>query len=111
MAKPMVEMTQSARLNLVASMEMAAGGISSKTLIEDRGVKQILFSMDATQEMSSHSSSFPATVQVLEGLLSFRLGKETFDMGPNDWLMMPAGAEHALVAITPMRFLLTLFKA
>ena len=110
MAKPLVTLEKSQLLNLSRAIEMAGGGITSKTLLEDRGVKQIIFSMDEGQEMSSHASSFPATVHVWEGKLKFRLEQETHELNVNDWLMMPAGAEHALVAVTPVRFLLTLFK-
>ena len=110
MAKPMVSIEKAVRLNLSKSIEMASQGTTSKTLVEDLGVKQILFSMDTDEEMSSHASSYPATVHVLEGRLQFQLEKETFELGPNDWLMMPSGAKHALKALSPMRFLLTLFK-
>lgn len=110
MAAPLVLMTQPKKMNLAHTIDLAASGTTSKTLLEERGVKQILFSMDEGQEMSSHSSSFPASVHVLEGRLRFELEKETFDLGPNDWLMMPSGAKHALTALSPMRFLLTLFK-
>ena len=110
MAKPLVTIEKPARLNLSSAIEMAQQGTTSKTLIEDLGVKQILFSMDTDEEMSSHASSYPATVHVLEGKLRFQLEQETYDLGPNDWLMMPSGAKHALKALSPMRFLLTLLK-
>ncbi|HAR42912.1 MAG TPA: hypothetical protein DCS07_09835 [Bdellovibrionales bacterium] len=110
MAKPLVTLDKPLRLNLSQSIEMASQGTTSKTLIEDLGVKQILFSMDTEEEMSSHASSYPATVHVLEGKLQFQLESETFELGPNDFLMMPSGAKHALKALSPMRFLLTLFK-
>ena len=110
MAKALIVTDTASRLNLSEAIEMSSQGTTSKTLFEELGVKQILFSMDTDEEMSSHASSFPATVHVLEGQLQFTLENETFELGPNDFLMMPSGAKHALKALAPMRFLLTLFK-
>jgi quercetin dioxygenase-like cupin family protein len=108
--RPQALASNTTRLNLSNTIEMVTHGTTSKTLIDDLGIKQIIFSMDADEEMSSHSSSYPATVHVLEGVLRFQLNGETFDLRANDWLMMPSGAKHSLKALTPMRFLLTLLK-
>lgn len=110
MAKPLFEVDRSHVGNLLALAEVPAGGILSKTLIDLPAHKQILFAMDAGQEISDHRAPFVATVQMLDGRLRFTVESQEHDLGPHDWVVMPANAPHRLSAVEPTRFLLTLVK-
>lgn len=110
MAKPLFTTDQTMHANIVELIDVVSDAIVSKPLIDTGPLKQILFSMDAGQEISQHKAVFPATVQVLTGRLRFGLGGEDREMGPHDWVLMQAGEMHDLTALEPTRFVLTLVK-
>lgn len=86
------------------------GATVSKPLVNTPSLRQVLFSMDAEQEMSDHKAPFVATVQIVSGRLSFTVDGQVRDMRAGDWLLMPPNVLHALKAIEPTIFLLTLVK-
>lgn len=110
-AKPLFG-TDSTQLASIADLiPIVPGAIVSKALIDTGALKQILFSLDAGQEISQHKAPFPATVHVLEGRLAFELEGKEMDMAAGAWLIMPPNAQHNLKAIEPCRMLLTLIKS
>jgi len=111
MATPLYTADQTHHANLLALIDVTAGAIVSKPLIDTGSVKQILFSMDAGQEISRHTAPFPATVQVLSGKLRFGVGGTDRQMQAHDWVIMQPNEPHDLTAIEPTRFLLTLIKS
>jgi quercetin dioxygenase-like cupin family protein len=110
MAKPLFDDTSARAANLLDLIEVSQGGIVSKTLVESVGIKQVLFSMDADQEISEHRSPYIATVHVLDGGVHVRVGAQDFELSAGAWLLMPANVPHGLRAHVPCRFLLTLLK-
>ena len=111
MAKPLFDSKSIEHANLLAAIPVESGGIVSKPLIDTGPLKQVLFAIDAGQDISEHTSPFVATVHVLDGFLRFEVEGRTHEMGPNDWLVMPPNATHSLKALAPVRMLLTLVKA
>lgn len=109
-AKPLFDTEHLHEAKIEDLIPVVNGGIVSKALIDTGPVKQILFSMDAGQEISSHKAPFAATVQMLDGVVDFEVEGRTRLMRTNDWLLMPPNAPHSLKAITASRFLLTLIK-
>jgi quercetin dioxygenase-like cupin family protein len=110
MAKPLFATDETQHANLVTLADIVGDAIVSKPLVDTGPLKQILFSMDAGQEISEHKAPFPAMVHVLTGRLRFGIGGETREMSPHDWVMMKPGEMHDLTALEPTRFLLTLIK-
>lgn len=102
--------TVTTHANLLELASVVSGGIVSKSLLDRGDVKQILFAMDADQAISEHHVPCPATVHLLDGQLDFAVTQQQYEMRPGDWLMIPPDAPHALKAIKPSRFLLTLLK-
>jgi len=100
--------TQTAHLPKL--VDFVAGAIVSKPLIDSPQIRQVLFAIDAGQCLSEHTSSFPATVHVLDGAMTMSVGGATHELRANDWLLMPAGAIHSVEATQPVRFILTLIK-
>jgi len=97
-------------IDLLATCPIVPGATVSKPLVNLNEGKVVIFAMDAGQEMSEHRAPFVTTVHVLDGRLRFGVDSEERDMGPHDWLVMPANAAHRLTALEPTRFLLTLLK-
>jgi len=110
MAKPMYTTNDLPHLNLAAGCPPVEGGTVSKTLLDEGPVKLILFAMDAGQELSEHAAPFAATVQVLEGRLTFGVGGQHREMTRHDWVAMPPNAPHDVSAVEPTTFLLTLWR-
>lgn len=110
MAKALFSTDAVSTANLLKSCEVSAGGTVSKALVDTGTLKQILFAMDEGQSISDHRAPFVATVQVLDGRLSFSVAGTTHTLEAHDWIVMPPDAPHALTALKATRFLLTLIK-
>jgi len=97
-------------INLEDMIEFAKDGIVSKTLVRAVGREISLFCMSAGQTISTHRSSFPAIIHVLQGKGEVTLASEKYEARPNAWFYMPANLPHAIRATENLVFLLTLFK-
>ncbi len=91
-------------------VEFAKDGIVSKTLIKTPKGEISLFCMTAGQLISTHKSSFPAVIHILQGSGEVTLGNKKYQAKPNAWFYMPAQLLHAIEATDNLVFLLTLFK-
>ena len=93
--------------NLVTSVDsIPAESIVSRTIHVDDQIKVSMFGFASGQELSEHTASVPAIIQILQGTCSLTLGEDTYTAGPGTWVHMPANTKHALKAITPMHMLL-----
>jgi len=93
--------------NLVTSVDsIPTESIVSRTIHVDDQIKVSMFGFAPGQELSEHTASVPAIIQILQGTCSLTLGEDTFTAGPGTWVYMPANTKHALKAITPMHMLL-----
>jgi quercetin dioxygenase-like cupin family protein len=96
--------------SLPGEVEIPANGILSRTVHEDERITLVLFGFDAGQELSEHTSSRAALIEVLDGSAEITLDGDTHHAGPGTWLAMPPGMRHAIRATSPMRMALTLLK-
>ncbi|MBS0196510.1 MAG: cupin domain-containing protein [Planctomycetes bacterium] len=110
MATPLCDASSPQFMELLATCPIVPGAIVSKPVLNLPEGRVVVFAMDAGQQMSEHRAPFIATVHVLEGRLLFGVEASEREMGPHDWLVMPANAPHRLTALEPTRFVLTLFK-
>jgi quercetin dioxygenase-like cupin family protein len=110
MAKPLFDVTSTHEARLPDLIPVSQGGIVSKTLIEIGNFKQILFALDAEQELTDHRSPFVACIHLLDGRLHVRVEGTEYDLSANGWLLMPADAPHSLRALSPSRFVLTMVR-
>lgn len=110
MATPLFDASSPQFVALLDTCPIVPGAIVSKPLLNLPEGRVVIFAMDAGQQISEHRAPFISTVHVIEGRLRFGVETTERDMGPHDWLVMPANAPHRLVALEPTRFILTLFK-
>lgn len=110
MASPLFDASTAEFVGLAKACPIVEGAIVSKPMLNLPEGKVVVFAMDQGQEISEHRAPFISTVQVLDGKLLFAVGEKSREMGPSDWLVMPADAPHKLRALEPTRFVLTLFK-
>lgn len=89
-------------------IEYPSSGILSKVLFKDRACQYTLFCLAANTEISEHTSSRNATVNVIEGRGMLNLSGQDIALEPGVFVFMPANAPHALTAAENLTFLLTL---
>jgi len=105
-----VEGKEGTYVDLESMIEFPRDGIVSKTVLKTTGKDITLFCMSTGQLMSSHTSSYPAIIHVLQGKGEVTLAKKKYEAKPNDWFYMLAETPHAIKATENLVFLLTLFK-
>jgi quercetin dioxygenase-like cupin family protein len=96
--------------DLEAMVDVADQGIVSKAIVENEHHKVIHFTLAAGQELSEHTASVPAVIQILQGRGTVTLGGETYEGRPGMLYYMPAELKHAVVADEDLVFLLTMFR-
>lgn len=96
--------------DLPGRAEVPERGTLSRVLHEDGRLRLVLFAFDAGQELTEHTASVPAVLQVVSGRFRVTAGGDTFDMGPDAWLLLDAHEAHSLRAEEPSRLLLTLLR-
>ncbi|TVR90557.1 MAG: cupin [Trueperaceae bacterium] len=84
--------------------------IVSRQVVNDELVKVTLFGFAAGQELSEHTASKPAILQVVSGEGTFGLGAEVMEVGPGSWTHMAPHLPHTVTARTPLVLLLTMLK-
>lgn len=94
-------------LPLVKEIDVHPGQIVSKTLAQNSAVCVTLFAFSKGEEISTHSSSGDAMVQVLEGTGRFTVGDKAHFCSAGDVLVMPATVPHAVYAVEDFKWLLT----
>lgn len=94
----------------LGAQEIPADGILSRTLYNDERVKVVLFAFGVGQELSEHTASMPAIVQIVKGEGRLTLGGDAIEARPGMWVHMPAQLPHSLQAKTPLIMLLVLLK-
>lgn len=90
--------------------EIPPDSILSRTFFQDDQIKAILFGFATGQELSEHTASVPAIIQILEGHARLTLGKDEMDAEPGTWVHMPANLAHSIYAITPVKMLLLMMR-
>lgn len=96
--------------NLLGLAEMPREGILSISVEDNEHYKVVLFMMPAGQYLSPHTSTMPATVQVLGGVADFTLGEEVNEVKAADFFYMPPNYNHAIRAKEDFVFVLHLRK-
>lgn len=84
--------------------------IVSRTFHRDRQFKTILFGFDAGQELSEHTSSQAAIIQIVKGDATVTLGEDTHELTAGAWVQMPPRLKHSITAKTPLLMLLLMFE-
>lgn len=97
--------------DIPAAVPVSPDGTLSRVLHSGDDLRVVGFSFDSGQELTEHAAARPAIVQVLSGRLRMTLGGKEVEVGPGDWVHMPARLPHALVALEPTVMLLTLLQA
>ncbi len=80
--------------------------IVSRTIYRDDHLKAIVFAFAPGQELSEHTASVPAIIQILDGECELTLGTDHYQVKAGAWARMPANLPHSIMAHTPVKMLL-----
>lgn len=83
--------------------------IVSRTFYKSDGLKAILFGFDSGQELSEHTSSQTAVIQIVKGDATVTLGEDRHELSTGAWIQMPPRLKHSVYAKTPLIMLLLMF--
>ena len=97
-------------IDLAAHVEYAKGGVVSKTLLDKKTGTLTLFSFDAGQGLSEHTSPYDATVHILEGEALLTIGGKPVRVKAGQLVIMPANVPHALRAEQRFKMLLIMIR-
>jgi len=88
----------------------ADDAVISKTLLDKPTGTLTLFSFDAGQGLSEHTSPYDATVQILEGTAAITIDGKTQEVEAGNLVIMPANVPHALKAEARFKMLLIMIR-
>jgi quercetin dioxygenase-like cupin family protein len=108
--RPLIESGREKVLNLGEQTQFAANGIVSRTLLRTENMRTVLFGFAEGQELTEHTSTQHALIQVLSGECEFYLAGKPHTLRAGDLLYMPPNLPHAVKANQQFSMLLTLSK-
>ena len=108
--QPVIDSGREKVLSLADETRFAPNGIVSRTLLRTPGSRMVLFGFAAGQELTEHTSTQQALIQVLSGECEFSLAGKPHNLKAGDFLHMPPNLPHAVKATKQFSMLLTLFK-
>lgn len=91
--------------------EITPDSITSRTFYTGERVKATLFRFAVGQELTEHTSAYPAVIHILDGDADLTLGGDTVEAHAGTWVSMPAQLPHGVVAKTPLTMLLLMFQS
>jgi quercetin dioxygenase-like cupin family protein len=96
--------------NLLNELEIPKDGTLSRTLHRDDRVKVVLFGFAGGQELSQHTASVPAMIEILSGEARVTLDGEEKELSRGSWVFMEANLPHAVYAKSDVVMLLTMLN-
>ena len=108
--KPLVETDSAKILSLAKETQFAPNGIVSRSLLNTAGLRATLFGFAEGQELTEHTSTRLALIQILSGECEFSLAGRPHTLKAGDFLYMPPNLPHAVKATKQFSMLLTLIK-
>ena len=108
--KPIVDSSSEKILSLAEETRFAPNGIVSRTLLRTANSRVVLFGFAEGQELTEHTSTQHAVIQILSGECEFSLAGKLHTLKAGDLLYMPPNLPHSVRAITQFSMLLTLSK-
>jgi quercetin dioxygenase-like cupin family protein len=108
--RPLIDSEREKILSLPAETQYAPNGIVSRTLIRTANTRTVLFGFAEGQELTEHTSTQHAVVQILSGECEFSMAGKPCQLKAGDLLYMPPNVMHSVKATKQFSMLLTLSK-
>ena len=104
----MIDAAQEKILSLAEETRFAANGIVSRTLLRTANSRVVLFGFEEGQELTEHTSTQQAVIQILSGECEFSLNGKLHAAKAGDLIYLPPNLPHAVRATQKFSMLLTL---
>lgn len=95
---------------LTELVDYESGRVVSRTFAQSNRLSLTLFAFDSGEEISMHTTSGDAMVQVLDGEGLITIGDQQSVVKAGEVIVMPADIPHALFAEKQFKMLLTVVK-
>ena len=86
-------------------------GRNAITLTKEPTLRLVLLLLGKGTKMPEHQTAGPLTLQVLSGLVAFRVGDSTEEVGPGEVIVLESAIGHEIEALEESACLLTLASA
>lgn len=111
MTEQLIANIEHSRVHALADLvDYQPGKVASLTLAQRSGVGLTLFAIDKGEGLGTHSAPGDALVQILDGAAEITIDGVSNIVTAGQAVVMPAEIPHALKAIEPFKFLLTVVK-
>src|ERR1035437_5465361 len=108
--KPIIDSSAEKILSLAEETRFAPNGIVSRTLLRTANSRVVLFGFAEGQELTEHTSTQHAVIQILSGECEFFLSGKPHALKAGDMIYMPPHLPHAVKATKQFSMLLTFSK-
>jgi quercetin dioxygenase-like cupin family protein len=108
--RPVIDSLAAKVISLAEETRFAPNGIVSRTLLGTANSRVVLFGFAEGQELTEHTSTQNAVVQILSGECELFLDGKSHPVKAGDFIYMPPNLPHAVRATTQFSMLLTLSK-
>lgn len=108
--QPLIPVDREKIISLAKETKFAANSIVSRTLFRGSNSRAVLFGFAEGQELTEHTSTQQALIQILSGECEFFLSGKPHNLKAGDLLYMPPNLPHAVKATKQFSMLLTLMK-
>lgn len=108
--RPLIDGTSEKIVSLAEETKYAPNGIVSRTLLRTPTSRVVLFGFAEGQELTEHTSTQHALIQMISGECEFSLAGKPHPLKAGDLLYMPPHLPHAVRATKQFSMLLTLSK-
>jgi quercetin dioxygenase-like cupin family protein len=108
--QPLISLDREKIISVASETQFAPNGIVSRTLMRAPNGRVVLFGFAEGQELTEHTSTQQALIQILSGECEFFLSGKPHNLKTGDLLYMPPNLSHAVKATKPFSMLLTLMK-
>ena len=99
------------KFNISQEVEYSSGSVVSKTILEKGKAGNItLFSFDAGQGLSEHTSPYDAVVYITDGEATITISGKKDTVKEGEMIIMPANEPHALKAEKRFKMALIMIK-
>jgi len=108
--RPLLDSATPGVVSLADETQFATNGIVSRTLLRTPTSRVVLFGFAEGQELTEHTSTQEALVQILSGECEFSLDGKPHQLKSGDLIFMPPHLPHSVRASQKFSMLLTLSK-
>lgn len=107
---PLMDAGRETVVSLSDETRFAPNGVVSRTLLRAENLRVVLFGFAEGQELTEHTSTQHALIQILSGECEFVLRDQPHALKAGDFIYMPPNLRHAVKATKQFSMLLTLSR-